>query len=984
MDIFSIISSIDYNSIVSEEDVRSKIAIPIISCLGYPDDVRAEDFPIYGYEGRKPLHAKSADIIYFSSSDIASHTTRKTRDWVTNHSLIVVELKKPSEDLFDAQGQASFYSMWSRSPYYICTNGKKISIHQLENNTGDIELFACDVADLPTYWLDIYSKLSFEKVSQNKIPISLSEENSNYKDYCLSKIQNFRISNTWNWEQTVSLENSTEKISPLNLIPNDENILLLSGAGSGKTTCLNNLLIFYAENYLNEKIPILLSAKFWKRSFHSIYEGILNELNPFIPYLSIDLVKNECSNGKYVLFIDGLDECLENRDMLIQEIINFKNNKCFVSCRKDRYYDELCDFQKYQLNLLEDSEIVAYSTEIFEKNTFMTIHSMEKGLKSLLHMPLYLNMWLSYCTKHVNSPIPVNLSILYNDFISQLLGKYLVKKGNYDFTKIPPDTIKDVLSEYAFITFDTNKRTDIYTIINKYFPYGTYDEVFTIIFQSGLLYESNGVIDFQQFTLKEYFYARYIALSHEKISYFLDKYHRNDKYYEITELLLGIIEDNSEQNYALDYLEMHNLPLFIKCLRKRYNFSNQYVDNITQEVCTKFFTRILKTYENIINFHFSAFKESFIPWRMVQDKERHHIESKIKGSIDPDTLSVNIELLPFMDKTSDKIEIDYLGSNPTMNFVKDGRKISAPILSLSNNNGQYFFDINTLYSGIDCAREVAIDIIKKDLQQIFANNLLIMREPAYMQLCYLEDIFRNISPLNVKKGDELYEYDLSFSHNSMPELEQIFFGIQNIRTRIRRQYVSFFEIYRLLKINIETNINIQEIPFPKWDIKPLEGGGFVWDYYSTDSIISWLKIHYREFQNTYREFLETFFPTLLIDIPMYYQGPFQYQLMVVMPPKEQRGIGNGGSLFETIIPQASINECEPRIKVVQNNEEFHRGEFDTRRKNYQKQLKFYGRRPSNSYSEKTSGLFFYFTKDNSVRTEVYKQIEKDLSKIFGK
>ena len=35
--------------VYSEAEVRSKLAVPLIECLGYPSEFRAEEFPIYGF-----------------------------------------------------------------------------------------------------------------------------------------------------------------------------------------------------------------------------------------------------------------------------------------------------------------------------------------------------------------------------------------------------------------------------------------------------------------------------------------------------------------------------------------------------------------------------------------------------------------------------------------------------------------------------------------------------------------------------------------------------------------------------------------------------------------------------------------------------------------------------------------------------------------------------------------------------------------------
>ena len=44
------------SGINSEAEVRSKFVVPLIEALGYPSELRAEEFPVYGYAGREKLH----------------------------------------------------------------------------------------------------------------------------------------------------------------------------------------------------------------------------------------------------------------------------------------------------------------------------------------------------------------------------------------------------------------------------------------------------------------------------------------------------------------------------------------------------------------------------------------------------------------------------------------------------------------------------------------------------------------------------------------------------------------------------------------------------------------------------------------------------------------------------------------------------------------------------------------------------------------
>ena len=118
---------VDKNEIQSEEEVRSKFIVPLLEIMGYPMELRAEEFPVYGSEGSKPLKTKKADYILFSDCDFASHrsNTNDNLKWVYEHSLLVFEAKKPSEEL-SIFHQPQFYAVWTRAVAYMISNGKKL------------------------------------------------------------------------------------------------------------------------------------------------------------------------------------------------------------------------------------------------------------------------------------------------------------------------------------------------------------------------------------------------------------------------------------------------------------------------------------------------------------------------------------------------------------------------------------------------------------------------------------------------------------------------------------------------------------------------------------------------------------------------------------------------------------------------------------------------------------------------------------------
>ena len=126
------------SEIQSEAEVRSKLVVPLLCALGYPSELRAEEFPVYGFGGRKKLSAKSADFLLFSDKEFGAHRndTQKDKDWVQSHSLLIVEAKKPGE-MPDSPGQAQFYTMWTKAVAYMVTDGCEIQAYCYSDISAD-------------------------------------------------------------------------------------------------------------------------------------------------------------------------------------------------------------------------------------------------------------------------------------------------------------------------------------------------------------------------------------------------------------------------------------------------------------------------------------------------------------------------------------------------------------------------------------------------------------------------------------------------------------------------------------------------------------------------------------------------------------------------------------------------------------------------------------------------------------------------------
>lgn len=135
--------------IQSEAEVRSKFIVPLLDFLEYPSELRAEEYPVYGFEGGKKIPAKDADFIMFSDKNFGNYRTfvQKNIEWVQNNSLLVVEAKKPGE-MPVILGQPVYYTIWTKAVAYLVTDGESIKGYFYNDITSDKEIIDCKICDL--------------------------------------------------------------------------------------------------------------------------------------------------------------------------------------------------------------------------------------------------------------------------------------------------------------------------------------------------------------------------------------------------------------------------------------------------------------------------------------------------------------------------------------------------------------------------------------------------------------------------------------------------------------------------------------------------------------------------------------------------------------------------------------------------------------------------------------------------------------------
>jgi hypothetical protein len=368
----SLIQRIKKTDLVSETEVRTQVAVPLLELLGYPSANRAEEFPIRGLDGRSslqaPLRAKLADIVLFNSTQHSGHRDPESGGWVADHALVVVELKKPGESLDNAQGQAQFYAHWAKVPFYIMTNGEEIVVYRMQSFFDDVREIRCALNELPREWGRISRVLSFEAVKRYSVENEIKTQDlpaAGYADYLRAAYSELSTELEHSMDRTVSEETATGPLAfPIGLsgsvggqrlssapysrlLDLGSSVMVTAALGGGKTHLIKMLardLIRATEQDPKAPIPVVLRARMWRRDFGSIAEGIKKEIDDFVPGPAGGAIQEDLEAGRFVVLVDGLDEARHQADLLYTELLRIvrrTRTRIIATCRKQDYKQEL-------------------------------------------------------------------------------------------------------------------------------------------------------------------------------------------------------------------------------------------------------------------------------------------------------------------------------------------------------------------------------------------------------------------------------------------------------------------------------------------------------------------------------------------------------------------------------------------------------------------------------------------------------------------
>jgi hypothetical protein len=307
-----------------------------------------------------------------------------------------------------------------------------------------------------------------------------------------------------------SLSTSTDLKEPIEALKENKHIVLLGGAGIGKSIEMNHIA------YVCSKEPYQ-------------YTPILINLNKFVPRSFNQLLSeywfgwSDVPENELILILDGLDEIESHyKKDAIKYIELFVEQhpdiQIIVSCRRNFYQSEsdhfsgtLQGFKTYLLNPLNQTDIDSYIESVLGpvKSQEFKRMILQSNVKSFINIPFYLARIIEMYIK--NGTLPSNKANLFEYLISQGIYKDIDHfKNAIDLSKEKPRLIQSL--EFIALCMEDLGRN---YITDEEFSYITEEETRELLTHSSIwkrIEESNQIRwQFEHNNFQEFLAAKILS-----------------------------------------------------------------------------------------------------------------------------------------------------------------------------------------------------------------------------------------------------------------------------------------------------------------------------------------------------------------------------------------------------------------------------------------------------------------------------------------
>jgi len=244
-----------------------------------------------------------------------------------------------------------------------------------------------------------------------------------------------------------------------NLIEINNGLIITGIAGGGKSTLMKYLFLDSIKKEIG--IPIFIEIRNIKKDIFSDLFEILKKSN--FPQ-DIGLFKKILKNGKFIIFLDGIDEVSpEIRDKINSEILDmresFSKNVYIVTSRPYDNFISWSHFTELKLSPLTKEKAkllikkINYENSI--KDKFLSdFDIIFRNHESFAANPLLLTLMLMTYVEY--SEIPAKVSLLYEQIFEMLYSRHDATKFGYSrkiFSNLSQNEFKKVFSCFSLNSY---------------------------------------------------------------------------------------------------------------------------------------------------------------------------------------------------------------------------------------------------------------------------------------------------------------------------------------------------------------------------------------------------------------------------------------------------------------------------------------------------------------------------------------------------
>lgn len=242
----------------------------------------------------------------------------------------------------------------------------------------------------------------------------------------------------------------------INLDNNDSYILFEQG-GIGKTSQMKAVFRSYALSYKDGIVPIFVDCKTID----------FNRKQPLLTHILLKFCGDDCpdncensivhlenmlikanSEYKYIFFIDGINECENNKYLVVQDIaklLKSPNNKVIVSSRINEDDIGLKDFKRLRVKEFTDAQIVTFlNSKGFKDNgNDVELNRLNPSLLKILRVPMFLRLFVeTYSSGNIFPEMYTSNIVRKADLLQAFINKIFDDKNEQHISENDPEYIK--------------------------------------------------------------------------------------------------------------------------------------------------------------------------------------------------------------------------------------------------------------------------------------------------------------------------------------------------------------------------------------------------------------------------------------------------------------------------------------------------------------------------------------------------------------